>query len=278
MLRYLLLAIAIAAGGTAAWLVEAVQPTEANANSSAEAITPMPTTEILVAAVDLPAGTALKPQDLRWQVWPTEATHPTFIKYSAKPTAPGDLAGMVLRVPILAGTPVIENQVGDTQSGFLSGVLTPGMRAVAIPVSAERTAGGFILPNNRVDVLLAAGCEVTSTDCTNGVKVQTILQNVRVLAIDQSGTDPDEGATLVGRTATLELSPKDAEVIVAAEAAGRLSLVLRASEDEAIVDLGGVAPVPAATEPAAEAPAPVADAAKTIRVLRGGVPQFYDIK
>lgn len=270
MLRVILLTIALGAGVTAAWLVQAVQPTQANAESDTAKASAMQTVEVLVAAVDLPAGSALRAEDLRWQIWPAEAASDAYIRYSARPTAPKDLTGTVLRAPLRAGMPVLDDQVGDTGNGFLSGVLTPGMRAVAIPVSAERTAGGFILPNNRVDVLLVITCQNVA-NCIDGVEVRTILQNVRVLAIDQSGTDPDKSA-LVGKTATLELSPADAERIVAAEAAGKLSLVLRASSDEAIVSLGQ--PAPAADAAAAVVVQPQTH---TVRVLRAGVAATYDV-
>lgn len=270
MLRLLLLILALAAGSSAAYLVNAVQPTEANADSEAR-MPAMATVDILVAAVDLPAGSPLKPEDMRWQVWPAEAANDIFIRYSARPAAPAELAGTVLRVPLRAGSPVIEDQVGDTGSGYLSGVLTPGMRAVAIPVSADRTAGGFILPNNRVDVLLALACDAARS-CENGVSVRTILQNVRVLAIDQTGDDGQKNA-VVGKTATLELSPADAETIIGAEAAGRLSLILRAAKDETILTLDPARAAPRATAQAA-APSP----ARTIRVTRGGVSQSYQVE
>lgn len=268
MIRLLLLTLALAAGGSAAYLVQAVQPTEANADSDTGNTPAMATVEVLVAASDLPAGSALRVEDMRWQLWPAEAANEAFIRYGSRPTAPVELAGTILRVPLRAGTPVIEDQVGDTNSGYLSGILTPGMRAVAIPVSADRTAGGFILPNNRVDVLLALACE-SAGDCVNGINVRTILQNVRVLAIDQTGEDAQKNA-VVGKTATLELSPTDAETIVGAEAAGRLSLILRAAEDESIVALE-----PTATAPAAAQPAPAAT--RTIRVTRGGKSESYQV-
>lgn len=269
MLRMMLLTLALATGGSAAYLVKAVQPTEANADGMGDKAPVMAVVDILVAAADLPAGAVLKPEDLRWQVWPAEAANADFIRYSARPTAPAELSGTILRVPMRAGTPMIEDQVGDTGSGFLSGVLTPGMRAVAIPVSADRTAGGFILPNNRVDVLLALPCEGAAT-CRNGISVRTILQNVRVLAIDQTGEEAEK-TTVVGKTATLELSPRDAETIVGAEAAGKLSLVLRAASDETIVSLAQPALAEAAV-PEAPAPKP-----RTIRIRRGGVEQTYQL-
>jgi pilus assembly protein CpaB len=269
MLRILLLSVALAAAGGAAWLVEAVKPNEANATSATEDPPPVPLAEVLVAAVDLPAGTTLKPEDLRWQAWPADAVNPSFVRYAHSPTAPADMTGMVLRAPLLAGSPVLPDQVGNTASGFLSAALTPGFRAVAIPVSAERTAGGFILPNNRVDVLLAVSCEGSGEGCVNGIKVRTILQDVRVLAIDQAGAENAEAAAVVGKTATLELAPRDAETLVAAEAAGRLSLVLRSVQDEGVL----IPTETAATNPAAAANEP----AKRIRVMRGGVASYYEL-
>lgn len=276
MLRILLLSVALVAAGGAAWLVEAVKPTEANATSPADAEPALPLAEVLVAAVDLPAGTTLKAEDLRWQAWPAEGVNPAYVRYAQSPTAPAEMAGMVLRAPLLAGSPVLPDQVGDTASGFLSAALTPGMRAVAIPVSAERTAGGFILPNNRVDVLLAVACEGAEDGCINNIRVRTILQDVRVLAIDQAGAEKADEAAVVGKTATLELAPRDAETLVAAEAAGRLSLILRSVQDE-----GVVIPTEAAAAPEAAAVAPEAatEAApvQRVRVTRGGVASYYDL-
>lgn len=272
MLRILLLGVALTAAAGAAVMVKSVAP-EANATNSAEATPPMAVAEVLVAAVDLDAGSTLRPEDLRWQVWPADAVNASFIRYAQSPTATQDYAGMVLRAPLRAGTPVLSDQVGDTAAGFLSAVLTPGMRAVAIPVSAERTAGGFILPNNRVDVLLAMGCEGSTDGCELGVRVRTILQDVRVLAIDQAGQEqPDDSATIIGKTATLELAPEDAETLVAAEAAGRLSLVLRSVKDEGRVEAEDETAEPVAAAAPAE-PAPT----RRVRVLRAGVAQFYDL-
>ena len=271
MLRILLLTVALTAAAGAAMMVKSVAP-EANATNAGDQTPPMAVAEVLVAAVDLPAGATLRAEDLRWQVWPADAVNATFIRYSQDSTAPQDYAGMVLRAPLRAGTPVLSDQIGDTASGFLSAVLTPGMRAVAIPVSAERTAGGFILPNNRVDVLLALGCEGAEDGCELGVRVRTILRDVRVLAIDQAGQEQPEGnSAIVGKTATLELSPADAETLIAAEAAGRLSLVLRSVKDEGRDD----APVILATPEAAPAPAP--EPVRRVRVLRAGVAQYYDL-
>lgn len=275
MLRLLLLAVALTAAAGAAMTVQSVAP-EANATNSAERTPPLPVAEVLVAAVDLTAGSTLRPEDLRWQVWPADAANPTFIRYAQSPTAPQDYAGMVLRAPMRAGTPLLSDQVGDTASGFLSAVLTPGMRAVAIPVSAERTAGGFILPNNRVDVLLATGCEAATDGCETGIRARTILRDVRVLAIDQAGQEQPEGGTaMVGKTATLELSPRDAETLVAAEASGRLSLILRSVKDEGRVEEPEAAAMPEAA-PAAPPPA-AAPPVRRVRVLRAGVAQYYDL-
>src|SRR5690606_16094046 len=115
-------------------------------------------------------------------------------------------------------------------------ILPPGKRAVAIRVSAEKTAGGFILPNDRVDVIHTitrpgeAGAPGTSAS-------RTILKNIRVLAVDQIANDP-KGQAVVGKTATLELSPTQAEAVATGQIAGVLSLALRSvadSDDEAIL-------------------------------------------
>lgn len=229
MLRVVLLSMAVSSGGVAAWLA---------GSGLQDAPTPIATSsfqtqEVLVAAADLEQGATLLPEHMRWQTWPAEAVQNGFITRSAEASEPGSLSGSLIRARLVAGTPILADSIAPANSSFLSAVLSEGMRAVAIRVSAEKTAGGFILPNDRVDVLLAISC-LPNDGCNRAMNVQTILTNVRVLAIDQSGGESGSEGVLIGKTATLELNPKQVEMIVGAEATGVLSLVLRAAADRGV--------------------------------------------
>jgi pilus assembly protein CpaB len=140
------------------------------------------------------------------------------------------LAGAVVRETILKGEPVTERKlVRAGQSGYLAIVLQPGMRAMAIPVSVETAAGGFVLPGDRVDVLLSRQVQGAQGQVH---RADTVLQNVKVLAIDQTTKAPEDGAqSVVGAVATLEVGESDAEALAQADAQGDLALTLRSYAD-----------------------------------------------
>jgi len=209
------------------------------------------TDEVLVAARDLPMGTQLAEADTAWQKWPKHALSELMIKKSEGPQAAENVKGAVTRNSFLQGEPMRRDKlIKGPNSGFLSAILPSGMRAVAINIDpgGGATAGGFILPNDRVDVIRVYRDEEQTK--ARGVEVngaQTILTNVRVLAIGQSiqekGTDK---GTVVGANATLELTPEQAELIVLAQragGAGNLHLTLRSMLDaggktDSVGDLG----------------------------------------
>lgn len=230
MIRLVLLATALASGGGAALLVGSAVSDNGRALASADASQPVPTTEILLASVDIAEGGEIAPDALRWQTWPSDVPAVGMIRRSDRADAIEELTGSVMRSKVVAGTPIFADAIAPPKSSYLSAVLKPGMRAVGIRVSAEKTAGGFILPNNRVDVLLAMPCQ-PHEGCDLPFTVKTILKNVRVLAIDQSNGDASADGVLLGKTATLELDPEQTERIIGAEAAGTLSLVLRPAND-----------------------------------------------
>ena len=221
MLRVLVLVGALAAGIVAAWLSFGLQP-----DPSTAAIVTAPkikTQEVLVAAVDLVQGEPLAGEQVRWQAWPEEAVNPGYILRSSRPDAVKDLTGLLVRQAMVVGEPIRDAKLASRDAGYLAALLTPGMRAVAVRVSAESAAGGFILPNDHVDVLHSVG---------DGGRSRTILSNIRVLAIDQKAVDSQAGPdTAVGKTATLELKPEQAEALAGAQAVGGLSLALRATAD-----------------------------------------------
>jgi pilus assembly protein CpaB len=149
-----------------------------------------------------------------------------YLTKASRPDAIDALAGSIIRNRMAAGEPIREENLTPRHAGYLATVLPSGKRAMAVRVSAESTAGGFILPNDRVDVLHSDGKSPVS---------HTILSNVRVLAIDQvvDETEKKENskANVIGKTATLELDPSQAEILTAAQAAGTLSLSLRSAAD-----------------------------------------------
>jgi len=222
MFRVLVLVGALAAGGIAAWLSFGLQPGSAPAATLAGP--QIKTQEVLVAAIDLTQGLALTDQALRWQAWPEDTVNPGFISRADRPEAIQDLTGSVVRQAMVVGEPIRDGKLSSKDSGYLATLLKSGMRAVAVRVSAESSAGGFILPNDHVDVLHTSG--------NDGGRSRTLLANIRVLAIDQNAVDSGtERDSAVGKTATLELDPAQAEVISGAQASGSLSLALRATAD-----------------------------------------------
>ena len=163
----------------------------------------------------------------------TQATRAVEELSGAGPKA--GFVGAVVREPFLAGEPIVEGKlVRAGESGYMAVVLQPGMRAMAVAVTVETGAGGFILPGDRVDVILAA--QVNTENDTEGTPRKayssaTVLRNIKVLAIDQA-TKPENGATtVVGATATLEVGPREAEALALAKTLGDLSLTLRSYAD-----------------------------------------------
>lgn len=222
--RILILVAALGAAGLAAFLARGLM----GGQNKATAATNMEMTEILVAAKAIEVGSKVGPGDLKWQGWPKAAVDPTFV---AKHTAPQALEemgeGSVARVPLANGEPVTSQKVIKSDgAGFLAAVLTPGKRAVGVKLTTDRGAGGFILPNDRVDVIMTRKLGNNELGIP-AYRAATVLRDVRVLAVDQTSQEEGESKTIVGKTATLELSAQQAEVLALAEAMGDLSLSLR---------------------------------------------------
>ncbi|NIX78384.1 Flp pilus assembly protein CpaB [Microvirga terricola] len=225
MLRVIILVIAIGAGGMAAWLVLSTRSRETVVVAPTP---PAQTADVLVSAADLAQGQALDQKSLRWQAWPKDAVSPGFITRDAKPDALTALNGVLVRSHFIAGEPIREEKLLRGPSGMLASMLPAGKRAVAIRVSAESTAGGFILPNDRVDVIQSIS---SGGDGKAEHRSRILLKNLRVLAVDQKAEETKGQLVVVGKTATLEVSPMEAETISAAQAAGTLSLALRSIAD-----------------------------------------------
>ncbi len=188
---------------------------------------------VLVAAHDLPPGHFIIQDDLRWQAWPDDTMAENYIlrSGSAGSEAPGPLVGAVVRNSVSTGQPVTENMVvRPGERGFLAAVLTPGMRAISVPVNDTTSVAGFVFPGDRVDLLLThtvriAGSHDGGEDPAFRA-TETILTDVRVLAIDQRLTDPADGPR-IPHTATIEVDPREAEMVQVMMQMGALSLSLR---------------------------------------------------
>ena len=228
-----LLVAILLAGGTGllarSWL--ASQRQQAVAEATPVAPPPKPSKAVLIAKAGIPTGHILKPEDMIFQPWPDDGIDKAYIVSGTK--NPKDFAGWVARLPITAGEPISEGKIiapGDR--GFLAAVLRPGMRAISVPVDAASGISGFVLPGDEVDLMISYTLPARPKGEGNGSAeylhkvAQTVLRNVRVIGIDQT-VQGKAGEAHVARTATLEVTPKQGEVITLASQIGKLSLTLR---------------------------------------------------
>lgn len=232
--RILLIVVALVAGGLAAFLATRGGDAPTPQTVEVTQIQPEPRTQVLVATRAVGLGQRLTAGDVGWQDWPQGAVRGEYITSEQVPDAPAQVAGAVARFEFFPGEPIREAKLVRSDQGYLSAVITEGMRAVSIPVTPESASGGYIVPNDRVDVVLTRSGSSYS---------ETILANVRVLAIGKrlgevgttaSTADPQEPSSQVfdgNQVATLELTPTQAETILNATSAGRLALVLRSVVD-----------------------------------------------
>ena len=188
---------------------------------------PKPVEAILVAARDLGFGYVLTAADVRWQPHPTGEIPAGTIAQSRQPNASPDVQGKMVAGPVNAGEPLLSDQL--KRGNFMSAVLPSGMRAVAIDLAdqGKTAAGGFILPNDRVDVIRTFHPD----DAPQAFASETILANIRVLAIGQSVQEKSSERTVIGGTATLEMTSEQAEKVVLAQRTGQLTLSLRSMSD-----------------------------------------------
>jgi len=232
--RIVVLTIAIGAGGIAAWLASGSDKPDAPA---AAPVAQLPTTDILVAKADLGLGQTVKAEDLQWQTWPTSSAG-GFINRTSRAEAMRDITGSIVRSAFIAGEPIREQKLVKADgSGFMAAILPTGFRAVSTEISPETGAGGFILPNDHVDVLLSKREKNPDNKAPDIVSSEIILTNVRVLAIDQAPKEKDGTNTLVGKTVTLELKPEQAETLARSRQSGTLSLALRSIADVKTVEV-----------------------------------------
>src|SRR5882724_6406588 len=231
--RIVVLTIAIGAGGIAAYLASGSDKSDAPAAPVAQ----LPTVDILVAKSDIGLGQSVKAEDLLWQSWPT-ASASNFISRVSRADAIKDVTGSIARSPFIAGEPIRDQKLVKADgSGFMAAILPTGFRAVSTEISPETGAGGFILPNDHVDVLLSKRERNPDSKGADVVNAEIILTNVRVLAIDQAPKEKDGTNALVGKTVTLELKPEQAETLARARQSGTLSLALRSIVDVKTVEI-----------------------------------------
>ena len=260
--RLAVLGIALLAGSGAAYLMSGSPPPPPPPPEKIVQAPPPPTTDVLVAAADEPMGQVLQAADLRWQPWPESAVSPGFVTRKDKPDALETTVGATVRSPFLAGEPIRAQKLVRPESGFMAAILPAGMRAVAIVTDSRGTnsAGGFILPNDRVDVIRTFRDDAASKNAGSDVQVsQTILRDIRVLAVGQLIQEKNGTNVVTGETATLALTPPQAETVTLAQKIGSLSLALRS-----LADAGHTA----------EAETPVAEAAgpeQGLTVVRFGI-------
>ena len=262
--RILILAVASVSAIALAFMVRAMvsRPAPEPTVIAAPAAKGEPMARVLVASKDLPIGARLSESDLQWQAWPASAVNSAFVTdgsvvtpqpaaetsegkaaevvkaatSAAQQMISGDgamaaLVGAVVKEPILANEPITDRKlVRSGQSGYMAVVLQPGMRALAIPVSVETAAGGFILPGDRVDLIQSKQAQGQG-GAAGTVSADTVMTNVRVLAIDQTTTAAAGTQAVVGAVATLEVTPGDAEAIARARKEGELTLALRSYAD-----------------------------------------------
>jgi len=227
--RIVVLTIALGAGGVAAYLVSNY---DGQPQAPVAPLVQLPTVDVLVAKGDIGLGQPIKPGDLVWQTWP-EAASNIFIRRGDRPEAASQLVGSIARAPFVIGEPIREQKlVRSDGSGFMAAILPAGMRAISTEISPETGAGGFILPNDRVDVILSKRDKnPDKPGAADFVISEIILSNVRVLAIDQAPKEKEGQNTVVGKTVTLELKPEQAETLARARQTGSLALALRSIAD-----------------------------------------------
>src|SRR5262245_17760084 len=176
--RIVVLVVAVAAGGAAA-LLAGRGGDEAPPPQPVAAPPQISTVDLLVAKIDIPLGTSISAQDMQWQMWPTQAASPVFIRKSEKPDAIEQFTGAIARAPFVAGEPLRESKlIKANGSGYMAAVLDKGMRAISTDISPETGAGGFILPNDRVDVILSRR-EREGERTGESHSSETILVNIR---------------------------------------------------------------------------------------------------
>jgi pilus assembly protein CpaB len=225
--RIVVLLIAVlAAGGTAMYARSWIEGQQTVGAVAAPA--PVQKHEVLVANLDLAAGTFVKPQHLRWQEWPTDEVPASYVLRGARNR--DEMIGAVVRRGIAVGEPITDGAVvkpGDR--GFLAAVLSPGMRAISVPITPTSANSGLIFPGDRIDLILTQTLLPTEGEGSARRVSETVLRNIRIIAMGvETGDDAKAGKNNEkARTATFEVTPGQAETVALLTELGKLSLSLR---------------------------------------------------
>jgi len=240
--RVIFLGVALGSAALAAFLAKGfLTPTQAPRDRVVE-INKVAMSEILVVKQAVTQGGKISRAALGWQNWPRESVRNGMIVKATDNEAREKFIGAYARIRLFEGDPVNEKKlVLPGSSGFLAAILPKGKRAVSVRISEATGAGGFILPNDRVDVLVTRKRVFEGTGSTTVTEL--VLSNVKVLAVNQSLGQTKEGEQyLIAKTATLELEPKQAEVLAKVETSGQLTLTLRSIADAGSKKLGDDGP------------------------------------
>jgi len=231
--RIIMLVVALViAGGTVLFLKSYL---EAERMAAQRTVRPAeepakPALQVLVARTDLHTGQIVKPDDLRWQAWPEGTLSPTYVVEGRRPLS--DFVGAVVRGPVSSGEPITEGRVVLPGSrGFMAAVLQPGMRAVSVPVTATSGIAGFVFAGDKVDLILTHVVQLAVQGEKERSASETILRDIRVIAMDQRLDSKPGEPPQVAKTATLEVTPKQSEIITLAQEMGKLSLSLRSLQN-----------------------------------------------
>lgn len=230
MSRIVVLGTALVASIGAAFLVNNMFSLPAPVEASVEAAPVVKEVKVLVSARDMGQGVILKNSDMKWQPWPAHLVSSRFITEESSPQAIQDYVGAIVRSMTLEGEPILSQKVVVSKdSGFMSAILETGMRAFSIEIEPQTSAGGFILPNDRVDVMVTSRSQ--DSRGRDAISVDVALKNIRVLAIDQTVSEQGGSQSMIGRMATLEVSETQASILALSQAKGQVSLALRSLGD-----------------------------------------------
>jgi pilus assembly protein CpaB len=245
----IVLVIAITAALGAAWIAKRIV---SGPRDVMEVEKTVGAVDVLVAANNINLGDSVHAADLKWQQWPAEGLAPGLISKANDPDAPNKLSGAIARAPFIAGEPIKEQKlIKVSEGGVMAAILPSGMRAISTPIREETAAGGFILPNDRVDVILSRKAGNKEEPVSD-----TILRNIRVLAIGQTLENKDGEKVATGKTATLELTPRQTEILALGQSLGEIALSLRSLAD---------------ARPSNEPTAKIGDTSSSVKLLKYGV-------
>ncbi|MEM1364133.1 MAG: Flp pilus assembly protein CpaB [Pseudomonadota bacterium] len=225
----------VAAGGAGLVAMNLVNQPQVVVDQGAVAVQPeRPTVGILVASDDFDMGNRVNDTNVRWEEWPEETVNanPDFVRIDENPGALETYIDYIALSNVISGEPVTSKKFASAENGFMSALLPPGKRAMATEISLTTGAGGFILPNDHVDVLMTRNLESTG-GANEASATEVLFENVRVLAIGQTIREEDGSPVVEGSTATLELTPRQTQLLTAARAyEGTLTLALRSLSDK----------------------------------------------